>query len=274
MTRAIYDIVGQYNQDKINGFDEHFLESLVELLELENAKSVLDAMGGNGNFTCRMLNYCSARNIETPAMTLLEYSSVQIEFARASIDSELVSIVHGDILSMSNLQSGEKIPENAFDRIVIKSGNHEIPADKQYHLYLNLFRLLKPGGRFINLGFLFNEVQERDEFAEITKVKDSIIGAVDAVENRYFLMRDELYALLNRVGFEEVAKRVSFEYVIRSEIVEKEYFSEPKWDQAITELRMAQSRAMTLQQHGRITFDGEDSVMRLPGEITVAVKPQ
>lgn len=264
----MYDIVGLYNQDKINGFDEHFLESFVELLDLDNAENVLDAMGGNGNLTNRILNYCAARPIKTPRMTLLDYSSVQLEFARATVDSQRVSIVHGDMISMTNLQSGEKLPENSFDRIVIKSGSHEIPVAQQYQLYLNLFRLLKPGGRFINLGFLFNDIQERDEFAEITKVKDTLIGAM---ENRYFLMREELYAFLDQVGFEKVTAQISFEYVIRSEIVEKEYFSKSK--QAITKLQMAQSQAMTLQQHGRIVFNGESSVMRLPGEITIAVKP-
>lgn len=276
MNQTAYDVVGRYNQDQINGFDEPFLESLITLLELENAESVLDAMGGNGNLIRRMIGYCLARRLEMPAMTLLERSSVQIEFARSSIaSSKRVSIVHGDVLSMTELPSGKRFSENSFDRVVIKSGNHEMPADKQCHLYTSLFRVLKPGGRFINLGFLFNDVQERDEFAEITKVKDSLIGAVDAVANRYFLMRDELYELLDSVGFEEVTGRISFEYVIRSEIVEKEYFSKPKFDgEAITKLKMAQRRAMTLQQHGRVVFDGEQSIMRLPGEVTVAVKPQ
>ncbi|RKZ77507.1 MAG: hypothetical protein DRR19_27850 [Candidatus Parabeggiatoa sp. nov. 1] len=273
MNKAAYDVVGKYNQDQINGFDEPFLESLVKLLGLENADHVLDAMGGDGNLTCRMLNYCSAQKIEIPAITLLEYSSVQTDLARSSINSERVSIVHGDVLSMTELRSGKMFSENSFDRIIIKSGNHEIPTDKQYHLYHSIFRVLKPGGRFINLGFLFNDVQERDELAEITKVKDGLIGAVEAVENRYFLMRDELYELLNRIGFEEISGRISFDYVIRSEIVDKEYFSDHKLNKAITEILTAQSRAMTLRQHRRIVFDGERSVMRLPGEVTIAVKP-
>ena len=273
VVQSAYDIVGKYSQDQINGFDEDFLESFVKLLDLENAESVLDAMAGDGNLTRRMINYCSCRNIDVPSITLLEYSSVQTELARASIDSERVSIVNGDVLSMTDLESGEKLPTNYFDRVVIKSGNHEIRAEKQYHLYERVFEVLKPGGVFINLGFLFNDVQERDEFTQITNVKNNLIGARDTVANRHFLMREELYGFLNSVGFKEAKEHTTFEYVIRSEIVEKEYFSNLKPNAAI-EARAAQERATTLRNHRRIFLDANRSIMRIPGEITIAIKPE
>lgn len=271
--QAAYDIVGKYNQDRINGFDENFLESFVKLIDLENANNVLDAMSGDGNLTRRAIDYCSSRKINLPLITLLEYSSVQTELARSSIHSELVSIINGDVLSMIDIESGEQLPDSFFDRVVIKSGTHEIPARKQHQLYESVFRVLKPGGLFINLGFVFDDIRERDEFLEITKVKDSLIGAEDAVANRYFLMREELYGFLEGAGFQDAQGRLLFEYAIRSEVVEKEYFSEPKSEQAMQELKIAQSRAKILRQNGRVTFDGDRSIMRLPGEITVAVKP-
>ncbi len=271
VVQTAYDIVGKYNQDRINGFDEDFLQSFIKLLDLANAESVLDAMAGDGNLTRRIINYCSCRNIDVPLITLLEYSSVQTELARASIDSERVSIFNGDVLSMTDLESGEKLPTNYFDRVVIKSGNHEIPAEKQYHLYNRVFEVLKPGGVFINLGFLFNHVQERDEFAQITKVKDNLIGAADAVANRYFLMREEFYGFLDSVGFKKAKGHTTFEYVIRSEIFEKEYFSNLKPSAGI-ELRAAQERATTLRKHRRILLDANRSRMRIPGEITIAIK--
>jgi len=272
--QAAYDIVGQYNQDQINGFDEHFLTSFVELVDLVNAENVLDAMSGDGNLTRRMINFCSEHQIRIPAITLLEYSSVQTELARTTIDLDTVKILHGDVLSMTDLQSGEILPDNSFDRVVIKSGTHEIPLAKQQQLYPSIFRVLKPGGVFINLGFLFEDLQERDEFAEITKVKETLVGAMDAVANRYFLMREEFYKFLDLAGFKEVKGHTSFEYVIRSEIVEKEYFSAPKLSNAMAELLAAQKRATTLCNHERITFEANRSTMRLPGEITIAVKPQ
>ena len=49
-------------------------------------------MGGDGNLTRRMLDYCVKHKTEIPFITLLEYSSVQTELARASIDSDRVAI--------------------------------------------------------------------------------------------------------------------------------------------------------------------------------------
>lgn len=270
--QTAYDIVGKYNQDRINGFDEDFLQSFVELLDLENAENVLDAMGGNGNLTRPMIDYCLRRNIDIPCITLLEYSSVQTDLARTYIDVDRVNIINGDVLSMRDMHSGEKLPRNYFDRVVIKSGNHEISANKQHQLYTNIFQVLKPGGMFINLGFLFDDVRERDEFREITRVKDNLIGAMDAVTNRYFLMCQELYQFLQDAGFKNVAGRISFEYVISSEVVEQEYFLEGKLEGAIAKILDAQVRAIILQQHGRILFDGNKSIMRIPGEVTVALK--
>ncbi|NEO76916.1 hypothetical protein [Moorena sp. SIO4G3] len=105
-------------------------------------------------------------------------------------------------------------------------------------------------------------------------MKDRLIGAMDAVANRYFLMGEELYRFLDLAGFKEAKGHRFFEYVIRSEIVEKEYFSQPKLNNAMVELRAAQERATTLRNHGRILLEANRSTMRLPGEITIAVKPQ
>ncbi|MEB3340240.1 hypothetical protein [Okeania sp.] len=270
--QTTYDIVGKYNQDRINGFDEDFLQSFVKLLNLENAENVLDAMGGNGNLTHRMVDYCLRQNINLPGITLLEYSSVQTDLARSYIDVDGVNIINGDVLSMRDIQSGEKLPINCFDRVVIKSGTHEISAQKQHQLYTNLFQALKPSGMFINPGFLFDDIQERDEFREITRVKDSLIGAMDAVANRHFLMRQEFYQFLQDAGFKNVEGKISFEYLISSEVVDREYLSPRKLEGAIAKILDAQTQAIVLQQHGRILFDGNKSIMRLPGEITVALK--
>lgn len=57
--KTAYDLVGQYNQDRINGFDEEFLTSFIELIHPEKADRILDAMSGNGNLTRRLIEYCS-----------------------------------------------------------------------------------------------------------------------------------------------------------------------------------------------------------------------
>jgi hypothetical protein len=45
---------------------------------------------------------------------------------------------------MKDLSTGQPLPDNAFDRVLIKSANHEIPRDKQLDLYRSVFRTLRP----------------------------------------------------------------------------------------------------------------------------------
>src|SRR5205085_1655244 len=78
----------------------------------------------------------------------------------------------------------------------LKSGNHEIPLHQQLNMYQSIFRVLKPRGLLVNLGFLFDDVAERDQFREIARCKDSLAGMQSAVDNRHFLTRDELYTRL------------------------------------------------------------------------------
>ena len=59
----------------------------------------------------------------------------------------------------------------------------------------------KPKGMFVNLGFLFDDVEERDQFREIARCKDSLAGMHSAVKNRHFLTRDELHIRLQQAGF-------------------------------------------------------------------------
>ncbi|MDE1465890.1 class I SAM-dependent methyltransferase [Spartinivicinus poritis] len=266
-----YDIVGQYNQDRINGFSDYFLDAFIDMLQLESAANVLDAMGGNGNLTHRMINYCVTHNIELPTFTLLEYSSVQTNLARSTLHKDNVYIVNGDVLTMTDLESGKQLPKASFDRVVIKSGNHEIPLKNQHQLYYSVFKALKPGGLFINLGFLFTDSQERKEFTKITNVKDKLIGAMDAVANRYFLLKDEFYDLLTQVGFKTIECNTTFEYTICSKTAEKEYFSNAS--HAMDDILAAQRQAKTLLKHQRIQLNDVGSTMYLPGEITIATKP-
>ncbi|RDH42859.1 class I SAM-dependent methyltransferase [Zooshikella ganghwensis] len=270
---SAFDRVGSYNQDQINGFDEAFLNQFLQFISLNNAQHVLDAMAGNGNLTHRMMSYCHHHNIKLPSFTLLEYSSVQTELARTTFNEANVNIINGDVLTMSDRISQQALAANYFDRVVIKSGNHEIPFAKQFQLYKSIFNVLKPGGVFINLGFLFSNQREREEFTQITRVKDNLIGATDSVTNRYFLLRHELYSLLHEVGFNSIECSTAFNYSIHSDIVENEYF--PENSSAIKKIIATQQQAKMLLKNKRIKIDKitESSTMYLPGEITIATKP-
>jgi SAM-dependent methyltransferase len=271
---ADYDRLGQYNQDAINGFSDELLDNMLDLVNPGQATVILDAMAGNGNLTLRLHHYCQRYKLAVPHVTLLEYSRVQCEAARKHLAAFPVDVVWGDILTRRDLARGMLLPEKTFDRVMIKSGSHEIPLEKQLLLYSNIFRMLKPGGIFVNLGFLFDDVEERDQFRDITRVKDHLAGMQHAVQNRHFLTHDEFYTRLHQAGFVDVHCGKPCHYTIHSSVAVQAYFLEDVRESAHAELQACQAKALLLRRRGRIHFHGDSSTMICPGEITVARRPE
>lgn len=269
---ADYDVVGDYKQDRINGFQPDLIHKMVACAEIENGQLILDAMAGNGNLTAQILGYCKSNNIEKIKITTLEFSEYQCQIAKRNIKNQNVSIFWGDILTLESFETGDKLPIESFDRILLKSANHEIPAHQQATFYNNLFSLLKPGGKLIMLGFVFDNEEERNEFAILTKFKDTTAGMTYAAENRHFSTRKEISQHIEEAGFENHFTEERFEYTIHSDVVVDEYFKHLDKRYANIELQSHQAKALTLRKHGRIRFQGDQSVMSLPGEITVAKK--
>lgn len=269
-----FDLVGNYHQDAINGFDEQLINQMLKLVEPERAESVLDAMAGDGNLSKRLHQYCLTHQIPCPKLFALEYSHVQAEFARQRLADAKVEVIWGDVLKMTSRDSQISIPESSFDRVMIKSSNHEIPRSRQFDLYRSIYQVLKPGGLFVNLGMLFEDPQERDELREIARVKDTWANMTDLTKNRHFLTKEELYGWLTEAGFGEIRSAQSFNYNINSSIVAQQYFSEQERSQADLEHQAAQARARKMRLNGRIRFDRDASLMLCPGEITIAQKPR
>ncbi len=174
---------------------------------------------------------------------------------------------------MEDYESDALLPEDFFDRVMIKSGSHEISLNKQLDLYSNIFRVLKPGGMFINLGFLFDNIEERDQFRELTRFKDSLAGLQSAVHNRHFLTRDELYTRLQQAGFVDIRCGMHVSYTIRTLVSIQAYFPKHEWEHVYAEIQAHQAKAMILRRAGRIYFHGDSSIMICPGEVTVARRP-
>ena len=269
-TRASFDVVGKYDQDRINGFRPALLDRLMEAIEPGTRKTVLDAMSGDGNLTHYLYRYCQKHNTPFPSVTTLDYSRVQSDFAKEHLASLPVQVCHGDVLTMKNLETDTPLEANSFDCVVIKSGNHEIRADRQRDLYQSVFRVLKPGGVFVNLGFLFQDEPTRDEFADITRCKDRMVGMHEAVVNRFFSTDKGFYARLEKAGFESMSAFETFNYEIHTEPVVEQYFANYDRHWVLGELQASWVRAIQLRRSGRIVFEKEHGTMYLPGEITVA----
>jgi SAM-dependent methyltransferase len=227
-------------------------------------------LAGNGNLASRLYDYCEQRGIIPPDVVVLEFSRVQCQFAKERLADTPAKVVWGDILTMEDYEHEELLPNSVFDRVMIKSGNHEIPLAKQLDLYDSIFRVLKPGGVFINLGFLFDDVEERDQFREFARCKDSLAGLHSAVKNRHFLTRDELYTRLQQAGFVDVQCKMHVPYIFRTLVLAQAYFPKDEWEHVHAEFQAQQAKAMILRRKGRIHFQGDTSTMVIPGEITIA----
>jgi len=268
-----YDVVGRYSQDEINGFRDELIERMLDLADLEHSERVLDAMGGDGNLTSRILTFCEQRGFSTPELVVLEFSEVQKTFAEAALSNSGVKIIQGDVLTMTDLLTGDPLPSESFDRVLIKSALHEIPLDSQPQLHKAVMRVLRPGGLYVTLGFVFDDLAERDEFRDITRCKDRLAGLEMAVVNRHFLTRAEFYSCLEEVGFKDIRAGERFEYRIHSTAAARYYFSRPGLEEATMELQKSQLMALNMRRKGTVRFEGEHSVMTPPGEITIARKP-
>jgi hypothetical protein len=182
-------------------------------------------------------------------------------------------VVWGDILTMEDYAHDAVLPSGLFDRVMLKSGNHEISLHQQLEMYQSIFRVLKPRGLFVNLGFLFDDVEEREQFRDIARCKDSLAGMHSAVANRHFLTRDELYTRLQQAGFVDIRCGMSVQYTISSRVVTDAYFSGHDQEDMHAEFQAQQAKALLLRRNGRIHFQGASSTMLLPGEITIARRP-
>jgi SAM-dependent methyltransferase len=214
-SETAYDQVGVYDQDAVNGFSEHTLNTLLDMVNPAQASHLLDAMAGNGNLTVRLYTYCERHGIVCPTITLLELSRRQCALARRQLAGTPAHVVWGDVLTMEDYESDVAISAGCFDRVIIKSGSHEIPLAKQRDLYRQIFHVLQPGGLFVNLGFLFDDGEERDQFRELTRFKDQLAGLESAVHNRHFLTREEFYTRLQQAGFVDIRCGMHVSYTIR-----------------------------------------------------------
>lgn len=256
------EAIGSYASDRVYESSGQIVDRLLEALDLGSAASVLDAMASDGALLRQVAGYCRRRGFTLPDLMALAPGRVQAEFTRAALSDLPVTILQRDLWS-----TADAAPLPAVDRIVLKSASHQIPRERQENFFEAVFQALKPGGTFVNLGFLFDDPRERDEFTEITRWKEELGRPPGETIRRHFLTRDELYGFLTQAGFIDVSRRQQLDYAIHSSAIEKAYGT------AGAELQAAQARALALRRAGRIRFERDHSLMMLPSELTVCRRP-
>ena len=85
-------------------------------------------------------------------------------------------------------------------------------------------------------------MEERDQFQEFVRFKDSLAGLHSAVKNRHLLTRDELYTRLQQAGFVDVQCRMHVSYIIRSLVLTQAYFPKQEWEHVHAEFQAQQAK--------------------------------
>ena len=265
---ADFDNVGNYDQNAINGFDGELIDRMFDCADMANANEILDAMAGDGNLTVSLYDYCKKRQLQEPRVLVYELSEVQARRAAAQLQGFPARVVRGDILKMKDCN---EVPKSHFDRVMLKSANHEIPEKNQLLMYENILATLKPGGTYVNLGMLFEEPEERDEVRELARVKDTLAGMHHAAQNRHFLTQSEIERHLKNAGFVDIEHVSRFNYRIRSPIVARYYFRTREEHQIYHQQAVDSKRLMRNQ---RVVIEQEGHTLIFPGKITLARRPR
>jgi len=181
---------------------EHY-EALLIAIDPREGDLILEGCAGYADVSRQIIEATNGyRN--KPVIYLVEESPVQI--ARVSSELQLPEdrVILGDVR-----QAG--LPAEKFDTVIIKMGVHELPKDEQSKVFTEMYRILKPGGKFIIWGFsLTHKTQEI--FQKIVRKKDELSRFESMVINRYFQRHDELQVLFDNAGFKGVKDEYKMRY--------------------------------------------------------------
>ncbi len=123
------------------GGEKHFRRKFVAMAELKDTDRVLDICCGTGSTTAII-----AQEVDQGHVTGVDLSPDMLAVAQKKIVAPWVSF---QLASVDALPFGD----NLFDHVICSYGLHEIPQDIRAAALKEVFRVLKPGGKFLTLDY-------------------------------------------------------------------------------------------------------------------------
>lgn len=230
--------------EEIHKIKEEDFHQLVSAIDPKPGQVILDGMDGYGAVSKHILEEAEKDNFK-PEIYTLDESVTQIERARKNIpDIDEAHITQADIRET-------RFPDNKFDSVVIKMGVHELPQAEQPKIFKEMYRIIKPGGKFVIWELALNEKNQKI-FQEFIREKDRLAGFDKLVKNRYFPRHDELRKLFEDAGFVNVQDHYWITY-------------EPSTLGRLQEL-VSKERKILLDQQGVLSEEDEEYLARLGKE--------
>lgn len=186
------------NYDLIHGITNKDWQALYESVAPVTGEHILEGCCGYGDATKHILAL-SPLELQPEKITLMDNSKSQLERAQKNL-SEVHTI---DFIAAS--MSSIPLPDSSQDKIVVKMGIHELPEAEQKKAFAEIYRVLKPGGRFI-MWDLALYPETREFWNAVIRKKDELCGFNSLVTNRNFLTEQEIISLYADAGFKNVKK--------------------------------------------------------------------
>ncbi len=181
---------------KLHQVSHEDLDHMVDALLLTKDCMVLDLMCGYGAVSERILENAKKKGLSIKLHCADLYLE-QINRMKEDLRKQICDIRLIDARSLP-------YADNTFDVIFIKMGVHDVPHQDQKVVFDEVFRILKPGGRFVVWEILTNHSEEQDAFSAQINKKDSLAGYESFLIDRYFLRPDQLITLYKNSNFTEI----------------------------------------------------------------------
>jgi len=221
--------------NKIHSNSEEDWTAFMNALNPKNNEIILDAAGGYGDVSQHILNLCK------PTIYVLDNSQEQLDGLKKKhlIPAEFIKF--GDIRKID-------FPDNFFDSVILKMGVHEVPKKDQIKIFKEIFRILKPKGKFVTWELALTD-DNQEFFQKIIRKKDELSGFQSMKENRYFPKHSETIQNFKSSKFEKI-----------QDVYTKYYHPNPKL--RFHEL-VSKERAEIIKESGNISKKDQEKLNEL-----------
>ncbi len=204
--------------EKIHQITTEQISALVRAVALKPNQKILDGCCGYGSVTRWLIDNVGSNVIDTCNFFLLDDSLVQIERAKENLKGN-----RNITYAVKNI-TALPYPNNTFDTVIIKMGLHENPKEVQVEIIKEVFRVLKPGGKFVIWELYLNNLTQ-PIFQSFIRKKDALAGFNALVQKRYIPRSDEIREAMANSGFGNFTEHYIFNPVLGTKVRLRELIS-------------------------------------------------
>lgn len=272
--------------EHIHSIEESDFSALLQIIDPQPNQRIFEGCAGYGAVSHRIFDLTTGFPTR-PELYILDESAAQIERARQLSSVKEENIIHADIRSCP-------FSNNFMDTAVVKMGIHELPFEGQKKAVQEIFRILKPGGRFV-MWELALDHETQPIFQDLIRKKNELAGFEIINQNRYIQRLDELHLLYETAGFTRITNAHEISYTFESvkryeELISKDkklISEERQLDEAdeiylntVAQMRLRLLNAYirkrvpdSIKQRVKYTDSGENITLTIRKMIMVGTKP-